>query len=104
MKNFLVAWHDVSVEYNGGFLPDIILLTQCYYHRGSHFKCCGRGFVFVAHEATMLVYTAYVVDSPYGRVVKRNKYISLHQLQYFNVVCVLDCKLLLYEGRWQYYY
>ena len=52
----------------------------------------------------MLVYTAYVVDSPYGRVVKRNKYISLHQLQYFNVVCVLDCKLLLYEGRWQYYY
>ena len=25
---------NVSVQYNGGFLPDIILLTQCYYHRG----------------------------------------------------------------------
>ena len=21
---------------NGGFLPDITLLTQCYYHRGTH--------------------------------------------------------------------
>ena len=27
---------NVSVHYNGGLLPDIILLTQCYYHR---FKC-----------------------------------------------------------------
>ena len=25
---------NVRVQYNGGFLPDIILLTQCYYHRG----------------------------------------------------------------------
>ena len=24
---------NVSVQYDGGFLPDIILLTQCYYHR-----------------------------------------------------------------------
>ena len=27
---------NVSVQYDGGFLPDIILLTQCYYHP---FKC-----------------------------------------------------------------
>ena len=25
----------ISVQYNGGFLPDIILLTQGYYHRGT---------------------------------------------------------------------
>ena len=25
---------NVSVRYNGALLPDIILLTQCYYHRG----------------------------------------------------------------------
>ena len=25
----------VIVQYNGGLLPDIILLTQCYYHRGT---------------------------------------------------------------------
>ena len=24
---------NVSVQYSGGLLPDIILLTQCYYHR-----------------------------------------------------------------------
>ena len=29
----------VSVQYNGGLLPDIILLTQCYYHRGTRLKC-----------------------------------------------------------------
>ena len=26
---------DVSVQYNGGFLADIILLALCYYHRGT---------------------------------------------------------------------
>ena len=26
---------NVSVQYDGGFLPDIILLNQCYYHRGT---------------------------------------------------------------------
>ena len=26
---------NVNVHYNGGFLPDIILWTQCYLHRGT---------------------------------------------------------------------
>ena len=26
---------NVSVQYDGGFLPDIILLTQCYLHQGT---------------------------------------------------------------------
>ena len=26
---------NVSVQYNGGLLPDIILLTQCYYYHNS---------------------------------------------------------------------
>ena len=25
---------NLSVQYNNGFLPDVILLTQCYYHGG----------------------------------------------------------------------
>ena len=30
----------VSVKYNGGLLPDIVLLTQGYYRRsGNPFKC-----------------------------------------------------------------
>ena len=28
---------NISVQYNGGLLPDIILLTQGYYHWGSGF-------------------------------------------------------------------
>ena len=31
-----------SVQYNGGFLPDIILLTQCYYHRGNRLNAMKR--------------------------------------------------------------
>ena len=27
---------NLSVQCNGGSLPDIILLTQGYYHRGTH--------------------------------------------------------------------
>ena len=30
---------NVSVKYIGGLLPDIILLTQCYYHRGTRLNC-----------------------------------------------------------------
>ena len=46
---------NVSVQqHNGGFLPDIMLLTQCYYHhRGTCLKAMKRfcfGFVFVAYE------------------------------------------------------
>ena len=29
---------NVNVQYNGGLLPDIILLTQCYLHRGTCLK------------------------------------------------------------------
>ena len=29
---------NVNVQYNGGLLPDIILLTQGYYHRGTRLK------------------------------------------------------------------
>ena len=30
---------NVSVQHNGGFLPGIILLTQCHNHRGEPFTC-----------------------------------------------------------------
>ena len=32
----------VSVQYNGGLLPDIILLTQCYLHRGIRLNAMKR--------------------------------------------------------------
>ena len=46
-----------SVQYNGGFLPDIILLTQGYYHRGTRLIPCS-GFVFIAY---VIVYYYYHV-------------------------------------------
>ena len=33
---------NVSVQYNGGFPPDIILLTQCYYHRATRLNAMKR--------------------------------------------------------------
>ena len=33
---------NVSVQYNGGFLPDIILSSQCYYHRGTRLNSVKR--------------------------------------------------------------
>ena len=33
---------NVSVQYNGGLLADIILLTQCYFHRGSRLNAMKR--------------------------------------------------------------
>ena len=33
---------NVSVQHNGGFLPGIILLTQCYYHRGTRLNAMKR--------------------------------------------------------------
>ena len=42
---------NMSVHYNGGFLPDTILLTQDYYHWGARYKyhVPGSGFVFTAY-------------------------------------------------------
>ena len=50
---------NVSVQYNGGLLPDIILLTQGYYHWGTRLNTmyCS-GFVFTAY---VIVYYYYHV-------------------------------------------
>ena len=49
-----MAINVVSVQYNGGLLPDIILLTQCYLHRGMNsFKCHKRSSVFTAFDPTL---------------------------------------------------
>ena len=33
---------NVSAQYNGGLLPDIILLTRCYYHRKTRLNAMKR--------------------------------------------------------------
>ena len=42
---------NVIVQYNGGLLPDIILLTQCYFHRTTRLYAI-RGFVFAVFDPT----------------------------------------------------
>ena len=31
-----------SINNNDGFLPDVIMLTQCYYHRGTRLNAINR--------------------------------------------------------------
>ena len=33
---------NVSIQYNSGLFPEIILLIQCYYHRGNHLNVMKR--------------------------------------------------------------
>ena len=47
---------NVSVQHNVGFLPDIILLAQCYYHRGTRLNP-SKGFAFAAYDPTSNVLT-----------------------------------------------
>ena len=48
---FLVSLHgdyNRSVQYNGGLLPDIILLTRCYYHhRGTRLNAMKRFCIYL---------------------------------------------------------
>ena len=41
---------NVSVQHNGGFLPGNMLLTQCYYHRGTGLNAIKRLFVDAAYD------------------------------------------------------
>ena len=47
-----MAINVVSAQYNGRLLPDIILLTQCYFHRGTCLNAMKRFFVFAAFDPT----------------------------------------------------
>ena len=52
---------DVSVQYNGGLLPDIILLTQCYYHRGTRLNAI-KGFCICSLRSHLNVLTFFHPD------------------------------------------
>ena len=56
----------VSVQLNGGLLPDIILSTQGYYHRGNPFKCHVE--VLSLHFYLMTVITLYIARVRINRV------------------------------------
>ena len=37
----------ISVQYDGGLLPDIILLTRCYHHRGTRLNAMKRFSIYL---------------------------------------------------------
>ena len=37
---------NISVQYNGGLSPDIVLVTQCYFHRGTCLNALKRFCIF----------------------------------------------------------
>ena len=53
---------NISVQYNGGFIPDIILLTPGYHHWGTRLNTmyvCS-GFVFIAYRYVIVHYYYHV--------------------------------------------
>ena len=56
---------NISVQYNGGFLPGITLLTQGHYHWGTRLNTmyCSSGFVFTAY---IIVYYYVFIVSLHG--------------------------------------
>ena len=38
---------NVNVQYNGGLLPNVILLTQCYLHRGTCLNAMKRFCIYL---------------------------------------------------------
>ena len=45
---------NVSIQHIGGFLPDIILLIQCYYYRGTRLNAMERFSPFVVVFFTLI--------------------------------------------------
>ena len=50
-----------GVKFYGGFLPDIVLLTQCYYHRGTRLNAMKRFCIF-SYRSHLNVLTFFPPD------------------------------------------
>ena len=62
---------NISVQlYNGGFLPDItLLLTQCYYHRGTHLNAMKSFFLYLQ---PMIAHKRFDIFPPDGGMLRRS--------------------------------
>ena len=65
----------ISVQHNRGFLPDIILLTQCYYHidRGTRLNTMTRFFLYYLQP--MIPPTRFDIFSPDWGMLRRSRYV-----------------------------
>ena len=51
---------NISVQYNGGFLPEIILLTQGYYHRGTRLNTMHGLCTYNLYNSVLLLHSLMV--------------------------------------------
>ena len=64
---------NVSVQRNGGFLPGIILLTQCYYHRGARLNATKR----FCTCSPMIPPKRFDIFPPDGGMLKRSRCVQI---------------------------
>ena len=79
---------NVSVHYNGGLLPDIILLTQCYYHRGTRLKCHGE----VLYLQPMIPPKRFDIFPPDWGMLRRSRCVQIFLKNIENCSCFIICK------------
>ena len=63
---------NVSVQYNGGLLPDIILLTQGYYHRGTRLNA-----IYLVEVLSLQPIKQYIITTLYRRYFQHAYFISI---------------------------
>ena len=64
---------DASVQYNGGLLTDIILLTQCYYQSPNPFKC-HEDVLFLP---PMILRTRFDIFPPVWDMLRRSRCVHI---------------------------
>ena len=70
-------WNERSND--GGFLPGTILLTQCYYHRGTHLHAMKR-----LNLQPMIPPKRFDIFSPDWGVLRRSRYVQFFLLSNHN--------------------
>ena len=70
---------NISVQYKGGLLPDIILLTQCYYHRGTRLNAMNR---FLSLQ-TMILPKRFDIFSPDWVMLRRLRRVHIFFFKYY---------------------
>ena len=73
---------NVSVRHDGGFLPGIILLTQCYYHRGTRLNAMKTNKE-VLYLQPMIPPKRFDIFPPDWEILRRSRCVSSLYEKYF---------------------
>ena len=90
---------NVSLQCNGRFLPDMMLLTLCYYHRGTLLNAMERSFVFAAYVCMYGRIYSKSMDQP-GKVANPARGQLNMENEQSTVVPVRACEIGLARRVW----